>query len=136
MNQTRLQMLDAFYGIQELKAHQAETDEDKKARLGVTPELVKSYIDHSINACKEFIDADKLLVGTIRDISIVQHTNQDMSEQDNDVLNEPEDIRDETDMYFGAEPVDNADEEASEDVEGVYSALDVLDDVEDSDDEE
>ena len=132
MNQTRLQMLDAFYGIEELQAHPAETNEEKKARLGVTPELVKSYIDHSIKACKEFIGADKLLVGTIRDINAVRHTNQDMSEEDNDVLNEPEDIRDETDMFFGFEPLDNEEEGASEDVEGEDSAIDILNAVDDS----
>ena len=89
-------MFDAFYGIQELEPHQAETDEEKKARLGVTPELVKSYIDHLIKACEEIIDANELLVGKIRDHKVVQHTNEDMSEEDNDVVNEPHGIRDET----------------------------------------
>ena len=55
-----------------------------------------------------------------------------MSEEDNDVLNEPEDIRDETDMYFGFEPLDNEEEGASEDVEGEDSAIDILNAVDDS----
>ena len=97
---------------------------------------MKSYIDHSFKAFQDFSDADILLVGTFRDINVVQHTSQGTLEEDNDVLNEPEDIRDATDMCFGDEPVDIADEETSEDVEGVYSALDVLKTVDDDSDNE
>ena len=55
-----------------------------------------------------------------------------MSEEDGDVLNEPEDIRDETDMYFGFEHLNNEDDEASEDEEE-DSAVDILNDVDGSD---
>ena len=64
---------------------------------------MESYIYHSINACQDFTGTDKLS----------RHA-------------KPEDIRGETNMHFGAEPVDNEEEKASEDVYGVHSLLDIL----------
>ena len=40
MNQTRLQMLDAFYGVQELEVYQTETEEEKRARYTRTCEIL------------------------------------------------------------------------------------------------
>ena len=51
IKQTRLQMLDAFYGIAGAEETDNETDDEVKSRLGVTPELVRSYIEHLTKAC-------------------------------------------------------------------------------------
>ena len=116
-------MLDAFYGDKELKPSEHETEDEKKARLGVTPELVKSYIEHSIKACQQFIDADELLDGTIHALVVKQPTNAQMAQDDQLVIDEPRDIQDENDTYFGAENPDFDDDDielAAEDGDAGY----------------
>ena len=93
---TRLQMLHAFYGIENMKESENETDDEKKVRRGVTPELVKSYIEHSNKACQEFIDADEHLTGTIKYVQIIEPTNAQMSHEDQEALEGPEDMQDQS----------------------------------------
>ena len=89
-------MLDAFYGIEGMNETENETEHEKTARLGVTPELVKSCIEHSIEACQEFIDADENLIGTLQKLEIIEPTTAQMSQEDQAVLEEPEDVTDVT----------------------------------------
>ena len=52
-----------------------------------------------------FTDAGEYLAGTIRDLNEVLLTNQKLSSEDEDVLEESKDIQDESDLYFGAERI-------------------------------
>lgn len=126
IKETRLQMLDAFYGIEGMEETENETEDQRKVRLGVTPELVKSYIDHSIKACQEFLDADQTLTGTIRNIQFSEPKNSEMSLDDQEVLQEPEDMNDQSDTYFGAENLDE-DAEIEIDMQKVDDDSDFVD---------
>ena len=62
----------AFYGIlrnsEDDGEERKETEEEEKLRLGVTPELVQSYIRHAEDCCEELIKLDELLVGKLANV--------------------------------------------------------------------
>jgi len=116
ITQTRQQMLDAFYGINDEELNLEMLNENE--RKAVTKEVVASYIEHSKKACAEFIKCDSLLKGSLMNVREVKPTDAQMSQQDRDTLAESNDVPellDESDMYFVG---DRADED---DVDGMSS---------------
>ena len=119
ITQTKQQMLDAFYGIDDEELDLEMLNE--KERKAITKELVVSYIEHSKKACREFIKCDALLKGSLMNVREVSPTAAEMSQQDRDTLEESSDfpeLHDESDMYFVG---DRADEDDVEEVSGFNS---------------
>ena len=70
-----------------------------------------------------FIDANEYLAGTIRNLNEVVLTNQQMSSDDEEVLVEPKDIQDESDLYFGAEKIPDNEEQVYAEEDKSHSDL-------------
>ena len=70
-----------------------------------------------------FIDVNEYLAGTIRNLNEVVLTNQQMSSEDEEVLEESKDIQDETDLYFGAEKIPDDEEQVFAEKDQSHSDL-------------
>ena len=70
-----------------------------------------------------FTDAGEYLAGTIRDLNEALLTNQQMSSEDEEVLEESTDIQDESALYFGAERIPDDEEQVFAEQDQSHSDL-------------
>lgn len=136
IKETREQLLDAFYGILKMQDgdHSQETKEEKKLRLGVTPELVQSFIRHANDCCEEFVKDDELLTGNLSNLKQKPISQAQMAQQDQDASGQPVELDDDTNTFFAE--VEPFDEEETSDIENFEdeSESDLIDDDRDSSD--